>query len=209
LWVIIPLRWGVLDITLCDKVCQWLAAGQWFSPGTPFSSTNKSYHHDITEILLKVALNTINQTKPNPYRREDKITSLQGEECHREDKITSLQGEECHREDKITSLQGEECHQAISDNCKYAGVIHGWTFSVFWLISVFLAKVQTVLEIRVTLKSFFRGWGMHFWQRNKHIWEDTDCVNSRKFSVFVQKNTFTHDYISFRGNEITNLFRRE
>ena len=25
-----------------------------------FSSTNKTYHHDITEILLKVALNTIN-----------------------------------------------------------------------------------------------------------------------------------------------------
>jgi hypothetical protein len=32
---------------------------QWFSPGTPVSSTNKTYHHDITEILLKVALNTI------------------------------------------------------------------------------------------------------------------------------------------------------
>jgi hypothetical protein len=29
----------------------------------PVSSTNKTDHHDITEILLKVALNTIN---PNP-----------------------------------------------------------------------------------------------------------------------------------------------
>jgi hypothetical protein len=28
------------------------------------SSTNKTDHHDITEILLKVVLNTINQTKP-------------------------------------------------------------------------------------------------------------------------------------------------
>jgi hypothetical protein len=27
--------------------------GQWFSPGTPVSSTNKTDHHDITEILLK------------------------------------------------------------------------------------------------------------------------------------------------------------
>ena len=27
--------WGVLDTTLCDKVCQWLATGRWFSPGTP------------------------------------------------------------------------------------------------------------------------------------------------------------------------------
>ena len=51
--------------TLCDKVCQWLEAGQWFSPGTPVSSTNKTDCHNITEILLKVALNTINQTKPN------------------------------------------------------------------------------------------------------------------------------------------------
>ena len=29
---------------------------------TPVSSTNKTDHHDITEILLQVALNTINQT---------------------------------------------------------------------------------------------------------------------------------------------------
>ena len=36
-----------------------LATGWWFSPGTPVSSTNKTDHHDITEILLKVALNTI------------------------------------------------------------------------------------------------------------------------------------------------------
>jgi len=42
---------GVLDTTLCDKVCQW-----------PI----KTYHHDITEILLKVALNTINQTSQQP-----------------------------------------------------------------------------------------------------------------------------------------------
>jgi hypothetical protein len=49
---------------ICEKVCQWLATGQWFSPGTPISSTNKTDSHDISEILLKVALNTIIQTKP-------------------------------------------------------------------------------------------------------------------------------------------------
>jgi hypothetical protein len=49
---------GVLDTTLCDKVCQWLATGRLFSPGTPVSSTNKTARHDIAEILLKVALNT-------------------------------------------------------------------------------------------------------------------------------------------------------
>jgi hypothetical protein len=50
---------GVLDTTLCDKVCQLLAAGRWFSPGTLVSSTNKTDCHDIAEILLKLALNTI------------------------------------------------------------------------------------------------------------------------------------------------------
>jgi hypothetical protein len=38
------------------KVYQLLAEGQWFSPGTPASSTTKTDHHDIAEILLKVAL---------------------------------------------------------------------------------------------------------------------------------------------------------
>ena len=31
----IPPRRGVLDTTLCDKVCQWLATGRWFFPVTP------------------------------------------------------------------------------------------------------------------------------------------------------------------------------
>jgi hypothetical protein len=34
-------------------------AGRLFSSGSPVSSTNKSDLHDIAEILLKVALNTI------------------------------------------------------------------------------------------------------------------------------------------------------
>jgi hypothetical protein len=65
LWVQIPLRQGVLDTTLCDKVYQWLATGLWFSPGIPVSSTNKTDRHDITGILLKVALNTINHHLPD------------------------------------------------------------------------------------------------------------------------------------------------
>ena len=43
-------------------VYQLLAHGRWFSPGTPASSTPKINRHDRTEILLKVALNTINQS---------------------------------------------------------------------------------------------------------------------------------------------------
>jgi hypothetical protein len=40
-----------------------MAHGQWFSPGTPVSSTTKTGGRDIAETLLKVALNTINQIK--------------------------------------------------------------------------------------------------------------------------------------------------
>ena len=49
-----------------NKAYQLLAHVRWFSPGTPASSTTKTGRHDITEILLKMALNTINQIKSNP-----------------------------------------------------------------------------------------------------------------------------------------------
>ena len=35
-------------------------AGRWCSPSTPVSPTNKTDRYNIAEILLKVALNTIN-----------------------------------------------------------------------------------------------------------------------------------------------------
>jgi hypothetical protein len=38
--------------------------GQGFCPGTPVSSTNKTDRHDLTEILLKVALNIIKPNQP-------------------------------------------------------------------------------------------------------------------------------------------------
>ena len=53
------------DTTLCDNICQSLEIGRWFPQDTPVSSTNKTDRHDITEILLKVALNTINHKPPN------------------------------------------------------------------------------------------------------------------------------------------------
>jgi hypothetical protein len=56
----IPLRRGVLDTTLCDKVCQWFTAGRWFFLGSPVSFTNKTDRHEIIEIMLKVELNTMN-----------------------------------------------------------------------------------------------------------------------------------------------------
>ena len=51
---------GVFDATLCDKVCLWLATGLLFYLGTPVYSTTKTDRHDITEILLKLILNTHN-----------------------------------------------------------------------------------------------------------------------------------------------------
>ena len=58
LWVPISIR--ARCITLCDKVCQWL-------PGPLVSFTNKADRHDVTGILLKVALNTIKQTKKSIF----------------------------------------------------------------------------------------------------------------------------------------------
>jgi hypothetical protein len=48
-----------------DKVYQLLAYGRWFSHDTPASSTIKTGHHDMAEILLKVVLSAINQIKSN------------------------------------------------------------------------------------------------------------------------------------------------
>ena len=60
----------ILHILLCTrnnvmwKKIQWLPTGRWFSPGIPFSSTNKTDRYDIIAILLKVALSTINLNHP-------------------------------------------------------------------------------------------------------------------------------------------------
>jgi hypothetical protein len=59
-WIPISLWWSLLNIILCDKVCQWLVAGWLFSAGTLVSSTIKTDHYDITEILLK-------HNNPNPF----------------------------------------------------------------------------------------------------------------------------------------------
>ena len=48
------LRRCVLDITICDKVCMWLAAGRWFFPGIPVSSTE--IHLALRFMLLFLVL---------------------------------------------------------------------------------------------------------------------------------------------------------
>ena len=65
--------WGVLDTTVCDKVCQRRAAGRWFSPCTPVSSINETdytrrYSWNIVESGIK-------HHNPNPWlnRKTDKL----------------------------------------------------------------------------------------------------------------------------------------
>ena len=54
----------LLHTTLWYKACQWIAAGLWFPASNPVFSNNKinRHMHDITELLLKVLLNTITLT---------------------------------------------------------------------------------------------------------------------------------------------------
>jgi hypothetical protein len=63
-----------------NQVYRLLDHGRWFSPGTPASSTTKTGRHDIADILLKVALNTTNQSinqsilsKANSFQKSLKI----------------------------------------------------------------------------------------------------------------------------------------
>ena len=67
LWVRITIR--TRCTTLCNKVCQWLATGLWFSLGPPVSPINKTDRHDIAVILLRVAFNIINQANKNGLDR--------------------------------------------------------------------------------------------------------------------------------------------
>jgi len=50
------------QIVITPTRIKLLAHGRWFSSGTPASSTTKTGRHDIAGILLKVALNTKNQS---------------------------------------------------------------------------------------------------------------------------------------------------
>ena len=66
LWIRIPFRWGVLDTHYVIKFVTDLKQVSGFFlvlRFPPISPTNNTERHAITEILLKVALNTI---KPKP-----------------------------------------------------------------------------------------------------------------------------------------------
>ena len=58
-------KWCTQLAAASDKVYQLLAHDRWFSPSTPASSATKTGRQEIAEILLKVALNTKNQSSIN------------------------------------------------------------------------------------------------------------------------------------------------
>ena len=71
------------------------SSGQWFTPGTPVSSTNKTVHHYTAELLLKVAFNTItpckgksevvNRRRTTKWRKRKRTTDNNGQhEPHKE-----------------------------------------------------------------------------------------------------------------------------
>jgi hypothetical protein len=60
---------GALDTALKFVSDLQYIVGQWFLLGTPASSANKTAHHDLTETLLKVALNTIALITPTQKER--------------------------------------------------------------------------------------------------------------------------------------------
>jgi hypothetical protein len=49
-------------ILIVEDTSFTLATGRWFSSETRVSSTNNTDHHDIVELFLKVALNTVTLT---------------------------------------------------------------------------------------------------------------------------------------------------
>jgi hypothetical protein len=68
-WSISWMRCILYCTKLCDKVCQWLATCRRFSPGPSVSSTNNTYHHQIPEIFVRVALNTMTLTLTQYIRK--------------------------------------------------------------------------------------------------------------------------------------------
>jgi hypothetical protein len=62
LWFRIQIRRGVLDTKLFDKVCHWLAIGQWFPPPIKLTATN----WNIVESGVK-------QHNPNPLKYSIKL----------------------------------------------------------------------------------------------------------------------------------------
>jgi hypothetical protein len=70
LWVRISIR--TRCTTLCDKVCQWLATGRWFSPGLPVPDLRQSY----SSLFLSLCHNIPLLANLSFYNIEQKMVSI-------------------------------------------------------------------------------------------------------------------------------------
>ena len=57
---------GVIDAKLCYIICQWLAAGWWFTPSAPITSTYKTDHHDMYKCNWNIVEWDVHHHTPPP-----------------------------------------------------------------------------------------------------------------------------------------------
>ena len=103
LWVWIPLRRSVLETTLCDKVCQWLATAQWFSEYKWNIVESGAKHHSPNPQLLSYILHK--WEKLSLHLCFTKITKLSLHLCFT--KMTKLSLQLCFT--KMTKLSLQLC----------------------------------------------------------------------------------------------------
>ena len=139
---------GVFDTTLCDKVCQWLVTGCWFFLGTPVPPTNKTGRLDITEILLKVALNTITLTlyrntqmnSRQKYTCTSKWKSLNSNWTYNKSQDKQVLIRKCYYAWQKVSLekfvnihlvcQSTKLFEMVNSNCLHRTIWHGLSMRI-------------------------------------------------------------------------------
>ena len=113
--------------------------GLWFYLDTPVSSTNKTDHHAIAEILLKVALNTIihNPTNTSPPRFYQDFHYYQSGS----------------KRDRNTNIKNDNnCKWKTSKDCKF---IYDW-FGL-WCLTLLSSIYQ-----------LYRGGQFYWWSTPRH-----------------------------------------
>ena len=74
LWVRISIR--ARCTTLCDKVCQWLATGRWFSPVSSINKTHVTFINLIKFFLKGTCIVNLLYWWRKPEYQPEKITDL-------------------------------------------------------------------------------------------------------------------------------------